>query len=210
MPVIRTIPIKPTTRHSYVVDANFLAARYIPPAKVTDVKEQQRITRALDYWAHIDIQLLSGKAIVYVPDVCIAEAFKTLASKYYRDHYFKWPAEYKAARDALTRDIRISPRTLKAMRRTVKFHDISTSRDIIIAMDRFYEVFIKHKLSVSIPDLIILATAKYLIDFYKVPSETLYIITMDNQLWKGTKKFPDIPSAFNPNAPSELASKVFH
>jgi len=210
MPAARTIPIKPALRNSYVIDANFLAARYIPPVKVTDPKEQQRITRAQDYWVHMDAQLLAGKAIVYVPDVCIAEAFKTLARKYYHDHYFKWPAEYKAARDSLTRDIRISPRTLKAMKRTVRFHDISTSRDIIIAMDRFYEVFIKHNLSVSVPDLIILATAKFLIDFYNIPSESLYIVTMDNQLWKGTKKFPDIPSAFNPNAPGELAAKVFH
>jgi hypothetical protein len=32
---------------------------------------------------------------------------------------------------------------------------------------------------------------------------------LDNALWKGTKKIPDVPSAFNPNAASELASKVF-
>ncbi len=101
------------------------------------------------------------------------------------------------------------PRTLKASKRSVKIHDISTSRDIIIAVDRFNELSFKHKLSASVVDVLILSTAKYLIDFFHIPAKQLYIVTLDNALWRGSKKAADVPSAFNPNAASELAAKVF-
>ena len=79
----------------------------------------------------------------------------------------------------------------------------------MIAVDRFYEIFSKYKLSASVVDLLILATAKYLTDFFSIPRERLFIVTLDNSLWRGSKKVSDVPTAFNPNAPSELASKVF-
>jgi hypothetical protein len=105
--------------------------------------------------------------------------------------------------------VRLPLKALKAQKRDVKVHDISTSRDIIIAVDRFYEIFSKHKLTASVVDLLILATAKYLIDFYSIPKKQLFIITLDNSLWRGTKKLREINAAFNPNSPNESALKVF-
>ncbi len=206
----RKILRKPTTgKNIYLVDANFLANRFIPTKSVTDIKEKLRVQHSQDWWKEIDAQIHSGNAFVYVPDLCIAEAFKVLAMKYYRDDYFKRPVDYMNARKKLGDFLHVSPRTLKAADRKIKVHDISTSRDIIIAVDRFNEMFIKNKLSVSVVDAIILATAKYLIDFYHLPSKQFFIVTQDNALWRGSKKIADIPSAFNPNAPSEFAAKVF-
>jgi hypothetical protein len=48
-----------------------------------------------------------------------------------------------------------------------------------------------------------------LVDFFHIPSRYLHIVTLDNALWRGSKKAADVPSAFNPNAPSEIAAKVF-
>lgn len=206
---VRKIQRKPNSKNCYLVDANFLANRFIPAARVTDLNERLRVERSQAWWAEIDAQLKSGHAFVYVPDLCIAEAFKVLAKKYYVDGYFVHPIDYKNARDRLGDFLHVSPRTLKATNRSIKVHDISTSRDIIIAVDRFNELFFKHKLSASVVDVLILATAKYLIDFFHIPAKNLHIVTLDNALWRGSKKAADIPSAFNPNAASELAAKVF-
>jgi predicted nucleic acid-binding protein len=209
MPRVRKIQRKPTGRNFYLVDANFLANRFIPLARVTDAAERQRVQRSMDWWREIDAQLASGHAFVYVPDLCIAEAFKVLAKKYYVDRYFRRSVDHKNAREGLSNFLKVSPRTLRASKRNVKVHDISTSRDIIISVDRFNEVFLKHRLSASVVDALILATAKYLIDFFHLPAKQLHIITLDNHLWRGSKKIAEIPTAFNPNAPSEVASKVF-
>lgn len=206
---VRKISRKPNGKNFYLVDANFLANRVMPVARVTDAKEKVRVQRSQDWWTEIDAQLHSGHAFVYVPDLCIAEAFKVLAKKYYVDGYYARPVDYKNARDKLSEFLHVSPRTLKASQRSIKVHDISTSRDIIIAVDRFNEVFLKSGLSASVVDALILATAKYLIDFYHIPSKQLYIVTQDNALWRGSKKIADIPSAFNPNAASEIAAKIF-
>lgn len=206
---VRKIYRKPKGKNFYLVDANFLANRFIPAARVTDAAERVRVERSQDWWREIDAQLKSGHGFVYVPDLCIAEAFKVLAKKYYVDNYFPRPVDYKIARDKLGNFLHVSPRTLKASKRSIKVHDISTSRDIIIAVDRFNELFFKHKLSASVVDVLILSTAKYLIDFFQIPQKQLYIVTLDNALWRGSKKAADVPSAFNPNAASELAAKVF-
>ncbi len=117
--------------------------------------------------------------------------------------------DHKNAGDRLVQFMHVSPRTLRASKRAVKVHDIATSRDIIISIDRFNEVFLKHRMSASVVDALILATAKYLIDFFHIPPKYLHIVTLDNHLWRGSKKIAEIPSAFNPNAQSELAAKVF-
>jgi len=205
----RRIARNPSDPHFYLVDANFLANRFIPYIRVTDARERQRVERSQDWWIEIDRQIEAGVAVVYIPDVCIAEAFKVLAKKYYENKYFKNTAEYKFSRDALSEFIHLSPKTLKASSRKVAVHDLSTSRDIIIAVDRFFEIFFKHKLSASVIDLLILATAKYLIDFFRLPAARLFIVTLDVSLWRGTRKLVDIPSAFNPNSSSELAARVF-
>jgi predicted nucleic acid-binding protein len=146
---------------------------------------------------------------VYIPDVCIAEAFKVLAKKYYREKVFSDAVAYNLARKRFSHEITVPVKTLKAYNRQINFHDISTSRDVIISVDRFLEVFMKKKLDVSVPDLIILATAKYLIDFFRIPRTRRFIVTMDENLHKGSRKLPDIPSAFNPTRSNERVEKVF-
>jgi hypothetical protein len=205
----RKIQRQPNSKNFYLLDANFLANRFIPLARITNSGEQLRVQRSMEWWKEIDAQLKTGHAFVYVPDLCIAEAFKVLAKKYYVDKYFPRPIDYKNARDKLADFLHVSPRTLKGSTRVIKVHDISTSRDIIIAVDRFNELFFKHKLSASVVDILILSTAKYLIDFFHIPFKRLHIVTLDNALWRGSKKAADVPSAFNPNASSEIAAKVF-
>lgn len=73
-----------------------------------------------------------------------------------------------------------------------------TSRDVIISVDRFYELFHKNKKSVSLPDLLIVATAKYLLDFFDLPKARLHIITLDRPLWEGTRKTQELPNAYDP------------
>ena len=136
----------------------------------------------------------AGTAAVYVPDVCIAEAFKVLAKKYYVDKVFTSSFAFKNARDRLSSFVRNTSKQLSLASRIVSVHDISTSRDVVIAVDRFFEPIFKNKLSVSVIDLILLATAKYLIDFFDV--QPLPIVTLDVPLWKASKKIADIPSAF--------------
>lgn len=209
MPSRRRIQRAPAQKNCYLVDANFLVNRVIPVAVVTDAKEKDRVQRCHDWWKEIDAQLASGHAIVYVPDLCVAEAFKVLAKKYYVDKYFSKPIYHKHAREKLARFLHTSPKVLRGANRKIKVHDLSTSRDIVIAVDRFYEFFLKKKLSAGIVDLFILATAKHLMDFFNISKSCLHIVTMDNDLWRGSKKLADVPSAFNPNHPSEFASKVF-
>lgn len=48
----------------------------------------------------------------------------------------------------MRKEIRILPRTLRAAKRHINYHDIPTSREIVFAVDRFYELFMKHKKNV--------------------------------------------------------------
>jgi hypothetical protein len=196
---IRRIYLDPSQGKNYfVIDANFLANKYIPPQRAPNDREKTRIDKCLDWWKEIDTQLDFDKARVYIPDLCIAETFKVLAKKYYIDKWFRRPTEYSNARDRLLQDITVSTKTLRAHSRKIRYHDISTSRDIIISVDRFYEVFLKAGLDVSLPDLVILATAKYLIDFYDVPKNRMHIVTLDRSLRDGSKKIQELPNAYDP------------
>ena len=206
----RKILRSPSDRIFYLVDANFLVNKFIPSRLVTNTSEKLRVERAQEWWKEIDSQLKAGKAVVYIPDICIAESFKVLAKKYYVDKYFKTTVAHKKARDAMSLFLRTTSKSLKASRRDIRVHDISTCRDIIIAVDRFFESYLKAGLNVSVVDLLILATAKYLMDFYFIPKSSLFIVTQDNSLWRGSKSLTDIPTAFNPSMDSEIASKVFH
>ncbi len=209
MAIKRKINRKPSTKQFYLVDANFLANKFIPCYRVKNPRELSRVQHSQDWWMEIDAQIKAGLARVYVPDICVAEAFKVLAKKYYQDKYFRNSQEYKFSRDLLRKFVRTSDKSLKETCRHIDVHDISISRDIIIAVDRFFESFFKKNLSVSLIDLTILSTAKYLQDFYEIPLHSLHIVTLDNSLWKGTRHLKDIPTAFNPNSPSESANKVF-
>lgn len=78
------------------------------------------------------------RARVYVPDICVAEAFKVLAKKYYQDRAFGTYYRYKLARDRLSNDITTPSKALKAKQRHIRYHDLPATRDISIAVDRFY------------------------------------------------------------------------
>jgi len=193
----------------YVVDANFLANRFIPVVAAPAGLQHARIEACRQWWAEIESQVESRMARVYAPDICIAEAFKVLAKKYYEDRWFKSPAKLNAARTKLRAAISTPLNTLKAKDRHIKFHDVPTTRDVVIAVDRFYEVFFKHKSKVSLPDLIIVATAKYMIDFYDVPKAQLHIVTLDRQLREGTRKVQELPKAYDPTISADRAEVVF-
>lgn len=206
---MRRIKRNPESRNYFVVDACFMGNKYIPPRLAPNQHERRRIERCLEWWEEIDDQLQRGKARVYIPDICIAETFKVLAKKYFKDHWFASPAQLDYYRGKLRRDLVTSPSEMRRFSRNVKYHDISTSRDIIISVDRYFELFLTHNLNVSLPDLIILATAKYLMDFYDIPRTNLHIVTLDYSLWLGSKKAQDLPNAYDPTKPGDKRDRVF-
>lgn len=207
---VRKIHRKPDkSRNYYLIDACFLANKYIPIKVAPDDQEKQRLRDCHAWWKEINDQLKAGRARIYVPDVCIAEAFKVLAKKYYLDEWFKTSVEHKRARDKLSKDLRVDPKDLQKSRREILYHDISTNRDIIIAVDRFFEIFMKYKRSVQIADLIVLATAKYLMDFFDIPRSVLHIITLDGDLWAGSKKVQELPNAYDPTNKKDAVERIF-
>lgn len=210
MPRVRKITRNPSTgKNYYLVDASFLVNRFIPCEIAPNDHHKSRINRCNEWWDEIQEQVKRNKARVYVPDICIAESFKALAKKYYEEKWFKKPIDLNNARKRLAKFVAVSPKTLKAAKRHIKVHDISTTRDLIISVDRFYELFLKYKKRVSLPDLIVVATAKYLIDFYDIPKERLHIITLDVGLWDGSKKIHELPNAYNPGRPGDSRKSVF-
>lgn len=214
------------TRNYYLVDANFLANKFIPSTCAPAGLQRNRILACDAWWKEIDEQLRQRRARVYVPDICIAEAFKVLAKKYYREKWFRYPSQHKQARDRMSRTLTVTAKTLRAKEREIRYHDVETNRDIIIAVDRFYEVINKAKqppkkkpnqttapkpkpVDVSVPDLLILATAKYLMDFYDVPREHLHIVTLDRPLRAATKMIQEIPNTYDPTLAEDSVARVF-
>ena len=195
-------------KNYYIIDASFLVNKYIPPNRTPDTRQKTRLEKCIEWWTEIDNQIRANKARVYIPDICIAETFKVLARRYY-DKWFHNHPEYSKARKRLTEDITIPDKMLRAPIRQIKYHDISTSRDIIISVDRFYEVFNKEGLAVELPDLVILATAKYLMDFYDIPKNRLHIVTCDKNLRNGSKKIYELPNAYDPTITSVGRKRVF-
>jgi len=193
----------------YLVDANFLVNKYIPATLAPNSYQRKRIEKCLEWWQEIDIQLNSEKARVYICDLCIAEAFKVLAQKYYIEKWFPNSSTYNNAKKRLIKEITTTAKELAKYDRKIRYHDISTSRDLIIAVDRFFEVFFKNNLKVSLPDLIILATAKYLIDFYDIPINRIHIITLDKDLRNGAKYIKELPYIYDPTTTEDGRDKVF-
>jgi len=141
--------------------------------------------------------------------LCIAEAFKVLAKKYYTENAFSNSNDYRRARKRLSSDVSIPHRTLRSRDRYIKYHDVTASRDIIISVARFYELFIKHKCNVGVIDLIVVATAKYLVDFHDASRSQLHVITFDDALWRGSKKISELPNAYDPVKPGDTFARVF-
>lgn len=215
-----------SARNYYVTDANFLANKFIPASCAPAGLQRDRIAACDAWWKEIDSQLKARNARVYVPDICIAEAFKVLAKKYYREKWFKHTAQHKQARDRMSRTLRVTAKTLRAKEREIQYHDLETNRDIIIAIDRFYEIINKAKqapkkkpnqttvpkpqnVEVSVPDLIILSSAKYLMDFYDIPRERLHIVTLDRGLRTATQSIQELPNTYDPTLSADAAAKIF-
>ncbi len=210
MPRVRKIARKPSSgRHYYLVDANFLANKHIPPKLAPAGRERERVGACQAWWAVIDEQLDARYARVFIPDLCIAEAFKVLAKKYYREKWFKRHADFDSARRRLSADIRTPSGSLKLSARDVRYHDASTNRDIIISVDRFFELFMKGKGGVQIVDLIVVATAKHLMEFYDIPRDRLHIVTLDTPLREGVRRAADLPNAYDPTLQSHRVDAVF-
>jgi hypothetical protein len=183
--------------------------KYINPAWVKESKEQNRIQCCQDWWAKIGNQLKNDKAKVFAPDIIIAETFKTLAKKNFKERMFRYPVYYKNACEKLRKDMRLSAKKARSTKRKIKYHDIQMNRDIVISVDRFFEKLYKTNLHVGIVDLLLLATGKYLMDFYGLGRDELFIVTTDNSLYKLARSLPDIPPAFNPTHKADFASSVF-
>jgi len=163
----------------------------------------------IEWWQQIDKQLDNDAARVFVPDICIAEAFKVLAKKYYTERWFPSAAAFSAVKKKLSADISTSNKVLKSFRRDVRFHDISTNRDIIVSVDRFFERFLKRGKHVQIVDLVLVATAKYLMDFFDIPKDFLHIVTLDNALLSGIARVNELPNGYDPTRRSHRAGLVF-
>jgi len=198
-----------TLKNYYLVDACFLADKYLPIGTASGESARNRIRACHKWWQEIDRQLDEEMARVYVPDLCIAEAFKVLAKKYYREAAFKNSATYKKARDRLSGDVSMTHRELAKQQRRVKYHDVPATRDIIVATGRFYEVFLKHKKKVSIVDLILVSTAKYLMDFHDAKRKQIHIVTMDAALRSGIKLVTELPNAYDPTTAADSFDRVF-
>jgi hypothetical protein len=132
-----------------------------------------------------------------------------LAKKYYLEKWFKKPGDYHTARKKLSVDVSTETRTLKTTGRRVPWHDISTNRDIIISVDRVFEVFLRNGKDVSTPDLVIVATAKYLLEFYDMPAHMLHIVTLDRKLREGIALVGELPNAYDPTLKLNRAEIVF-
>lgn len=196
-------------KNFHLVDASFLANKYISIKNVPDRYKNHipRIESCKEWWEIIEEQIKKKKAIVYIPDICVAEVIKVFAKKYYQEKWLSYP-QYKSCIKKFIKDIRTTHKELKSKNRHIKYHDISTSRDILISVERFNRIFnSKGYHQVSVPDLIIVATAKYLIDFYNIPYKNLHILTLDKDLKQGSNKITEIPSAYDPS--TQKASSFF-
>jgi hypothetical protein len=60
-----------------------------------------------------------------------------------------------------------------------------------------------------VPDLIVAATARYLMEFFDIPRESLHIVTLDRALREGIGKVSELPNAYDPTQSAHAASRVF-
>lgn len=208
---IRKIPKKlhKDRKNYFLVDACFVAEKYLPIGTATTREIKDRIRECKKWWKKIDRQVAEERARVYIPDVCIAESFKVLAKKYYQESAFDKYQDYKKAKGNLSNDITILTKELKKRDRYIKYHDLPTTRDVVIAVDRFYELFMKNNHNVDISDLILIANAKYLIDFRDAQKNQIHLITFDKALRDGTKKINELPNAYYPGEGTDVFATVF-
>ncbi|HEY3250986.1 MAG TPA: hypothetical protein VGK25_07695, partial [Ignavibacteria bacterium] len=157
------------------------------------------------WWQVIDFQLNSGYATVYINDMCISETFKVIAKKYYQGRKFS-AGRYQRIRNKITEDLQIDVKTLISAKRKIKYHNLQVDRDLIVGASRFLEIAHKNNLHrISVIDLVILSSAKYLMDFYKIDKDSIKIISGDDKIIRCSKKANDIPNVIDAldNSPSK-------
>jgi predicted nucleic-acid-binding protein len=198
-----------TQRNYFVVDACFLVEKFLKIGAASSAPLQTRRRECHYWWTEIDRQVGARAARVYVPDIAIAEAFKVLAKKYYTDRELSTAQEYKVARDSLGKTVRIPVQELKKQNRWIGYHDVASTRDLIVSVDRFFELFQRHGFNVSLPDLMLVATAKYLMDFHDAARSQIHMVTLDQALWRGTKKILELPNAYDPTNPKDAFGRIF-
>lgn len=212
MPRVRKIQRNPRGyKNWFVVDACFLVNRFIPETRApARGEDRKRIRACMDWWTEIEEQVKAQDARVYVPDICIAESFKVLAKKYYKDKWFKSSQDFGYWKGQLRERVSTPANVLRRANRFIGYHDVESSRDVIVAVDRFYQIYHRHGYhKVSVADLIVVSTAKYLMDFFDASREQIHIITMDGALRDGSQHIGELPNAYDPTRHSDRASVVF-
>ncbi len=210
MPRQTKIPLSPAEPLIYLVDSNFFANKYLEKADGDDSTDAGRIENCKNWWQIIDYQIDVGKAIVFITDLCISETFKIFARKYYQVGKIS-SAKYQRIRKNVTSDLHMSVNKLIAAKRKIKYHNLQADRDIIVGASRFLEIAQKNKLHrISVIDLVILSSAKYLIDFYKIVKERIVIISGDSPIIKCSKLARDIPSVIDALDPKNHPSKYYY
>jgi hypothetical protein len=71
------------------------------------------------------------------------------------------------------------------------------------------ELFQRKGKHVGIVDLILVATAKYLMDFFDIPKPYLHIVTLDTPLREGIAAVNELPKAYDPTMRGHRAEVVF-
>ena len=195
----------------YIVDPCFLFYKYVKEKDLCDKEDLKNFPHSHEYWKIISAQIISRKARVFVPDICIAETFNTFSKKRFNQEEKNFNNNtYHSCRKKFIKDISIRADAIRKANRNIEFYNISLNREIIIGIDRFYEKRSKNgKNKVSTVDLIILSTAMYLIDFFGISKKTVKIISRDNDLYDLARSFPELPDIFNPDKERDRANKVF-
>jgi hypothetical protein len=67
----------------------------------------------------------------------------------------------------------------------------------------------RHRKTVSVANLILVACVKYLIDFFDLPKSQLHIVTLDKSFRSGIKTISELPNAYDPTANADLLDVVF-
>lgn len=202
-------------KNFYLVDANFLANYALPYAASNNRsdKEIARVRTCAEWWKRILDETKKGRARVFVPDICIAEAFKVLSKKYYREQWWANATGFNYSKRRLSELVSLSHKQLQAKDRKIQVHDVPATRDILVSVGRFHEAFLKAKpksINVQIADLILVSTAKYLMDFFDIPKDRLHIVTYDKKLLQAINKcVSELPSGYSPCEQRHSVSNVF-
>jgi hypothetical protein len=204
------IPLDPEEPLYYIIDSCFFANKYLMPNEGENVEDSARIKNSKEWWDIIDYQIKQKNTIVYINDLCISETFKIFAKKYYQKGAFP-KDRYQRLRKKLSSDLSLGIRTLISKSRHIKYHNLMVDRDIIVGTSRFLEIAHKNGLqSLSVIDLTILSSAKFLIDFYKIKKEQIIILTGDRKIITCAKKSSDCPYIIDPLDPRNNYSDYFY